>query len=79
MAPHPGVAQLVERVVWDHEAAGSKPVTRTKKEGPIQADPLFLMGMPSEPAASCISMPPRESGCWIFLFLLKKTADATAG
>ena len=24
----PGVAQLVERVVWDHEAAGSNPVTR---------------------------------------------------
>ena len=21
---------MVERVVWDHEAAGSKPVTRTK-------------------------------------------------
>ena len=28
---YPGVAQMVERVVWDHEAAGSKPVTRTKK------------------------------------------------
>ena len=27
---YPGVAQMVERVVWDHEAAGSKPVTRTK-------------------------------------------------
>ena len=27
----PGVAQMVERVVWDHEAAGSKPVTRTMK------------------------------------------------
>ena len=26
----PGVAQMVERVVWDHEAAGSRPVTRTK-------------------------------------------------
>ena len=25
-----GVAQLVERVVWDHQAAGSIPVTRTK-------------------------------------------------
>lgn len=24
-----GVAQLVERVVWDHQAAGSNPVTRT--------------------------------------------------
>ena len=26
---HPGLAQLVERVVWDHEAAGSSPVTWT--------------------------------------------------
>ena len=25
----PGVAQLVARVVWDHQAAGSIPVTRT--------------------------------------------------
>ena len=25
----PGVAQLVARVVWDHDAAGSNPVTRT--------------------------------------------------
>ena len=24
-----GVAQLVERVVWDHQAAGSSPVTPT--------------------------------------------------
>ena len=27
----PGVAQLVARVVWDHQAAGSNPVTRTTK------------------------------------------------
>ena len=26
------MAQLVARVVWDHEAAGSKPVTSTKKK-----------------------------------------------
>ena len=26
---YPGVAQLVERVIWDHEAAGSRPVTWT--------------------------------------------------
>ena len=26
-----GVAQLVERVVWDHQAAGSSPVTPTRK------------------------------------------------
>ena len=25
-----GVAQLVERVVWDHQAAGSSPVTPTR-------------------------------------------------
>ena len=31
----PGVAQMVERVVWDHEAAGSKPVTRTRKPAEI--------------------------------------------
>ena len=29
MASFPGVAQLVARVVWDHQAAGSNPVTRT--------------------------------------------------
>ena len=28
---YPGVAQLVARVIWDHEAAGSNPVTRTIK------------------------------------------------
>ncbi len=27
---YPGVAQLGARVVWDHQAAGSIPVTRTK-------------------------------------------------
>ena len=25
---YPGVAQLVARVLWEHEAAGSSPVTR---------------------------------------------------
>ena len=29
----PGVAQLVARVVWDHQAAGSNPVTRTRISG----------------------------------------------
>lgn len=28
---YPGVAQLVARVVWDHQAAGSNPVTRTMR------------------------------------------------
>lgn len=26
----PGVAQLAERLLWEQEAAGSRPVTRTK-------------------------------------------------
>ena len=26
---HLGVAQLVARVIWDHEAAGSRPATET--------------------------------------------------
>lgn len=25
----PGIAQLAERVIWDHEAVGSSPTTRT--------------------------------------------------
>ena len=28
---HPGVAQLEARMVWDHEAVGSNPTTRTSK------------------------------------------------
>ena len=27
---HPGVAQLVARLLWEQDAAGSNPVTRTK-------------------------------------------------
>ena len=30
-APYRGVAQLIERVVWDHEAAGLSPVTPTRR------------------------------------------------
>ena len=33
---YPGVAQLVARVVWDHQAAGSNPVTRTSVEMPLK-------------------------------------------
>ena len=41
----PGVAQLVARVVWDHQAAGSNPVTRTKYKGdPAGASLAFGMG-----------------------------------
>ena len=40
----PGVAQLVARVVWDHQAAGSNPVTRTRNKGdPAGGPPLFLV------------------------------------
>ena len=31
---HPGVAQLVARMVRDHEAVGSNPATRTKEKVP---------------------------------------------
>ena len=40
---YPGVAQMVERVVWDHEAAGSRPVTRTKNRVGCQPFPVFTM------------------------------------
>ena len=30
----PGVAQLVARVLWEHDAAGSNPVTRTTTNDP---------------------------------------------
>ena len=38
---YPGVAQLVARVVWDHQAAGSNPVTRTSK---APEPPVVLRG-----------------------------------
>ena len=31
---YPGVAQLVARLIWDQEAAGSSPVTRTILKAP---------------------------------------------
>lgn len=40
-----GVAQLVERVVWDHQAAGSSPVTPTRLSlEPIRAPGFFYLG-----------------------------------
>ena len=30
LTAHPGVAQLVARLLWEQDAAGSNPVTRTK-------------------------------------------------
>ena len=43
---HPGVAQLVARMVRDHEAVGSNPATRTNEE---TAEPQWFCGF------SCIS------------------------
>ncbi len=36
MNTDPGVAQLVARMVWDHDAGGSNPSTRTQREAPRQ-------------------------------------------
>ena len=38
-----GVAQLGARVVWDHEAAGSIPVTSTKKQRQFSTRGLLLL------------------------------------
>ena len=39
-----GVAQLVARLVWDQDAAGSSPVTSTKREGnPFGLPFLFIV------------------------------------
>ena len=46
---HPGVAQLVARMVRDHEAVGSNPATRTMRsvligsEYPTKGTPHFLL------------------------------------
>ena len=34
---YPGVAQLVARLLWEQDAAGSNPVTRTSSETPLMA------------------------------------------
>ena len=39
----PGVAQLVARLLWEQDAAGSNPVTRTKKEeSPLGGSSFFI-------------------------------------
>ncbi len=38
-----GVAQLVARVLWEHDAAGSNPVTPTKKALGNQSQSLFFV------------------------------------
>ena len=35
---YPGLAQLIERVVWDHQAWGLNPQSRTKKKRSILID-----------------------------------------
>ena len=42
-----GVAQLVARLLWEQDAAGSSPVTSTKKDGFLNR--LFLMPKGSKP------------------------------
>ena len=55
---YPGVAQLVARVVWDHQAAGSRPVTSTKNPSTLSADFLFKpIGLAYHHALACISLP----------------------
>lgn len=39
----PGVAQLVARVLWEHDAAGSNPVTRTIEKAVDFCRRLFAM------------------------------------
>ena len=41
---HPGVAQLVARMVRDHEAVGSNPATRTKNRQNLVILAVFLIG-----------------------------------
>lgn len=41
--PYPGIAQLVARVVWDHQAGGSSPSTRTKNSSASVGVLLFLL------------------------------------
>ena len=43
-AAYPGVAQLAARVVWDHQAAGSNPVTRTAKKDTPKGVSFFAGG-----------------------------------
>ena len=44
---YPGVAQLVARVVWDHQAAGSNPVTRRlQRESPSRGQSCLKLRIP---------------------------------
>ena len=55
---YPGVAQLVERVVWDHEAAGSRPVTRTTSEqSPLCSDVFLCLWQKKTSSARSLAPP----------------------
>ena len=51
-AAYPGVAQLVARVLWEHQAAGSNPVTRTIGRLHGQAPDLISAPWTNGPACS---------------------------
>ena len=58
-----GVAQLVERVVWDHEVAGSIPVTSTIKKTleAVKLQGLFVYIRPYTPILDYLQLSLRTS------------------
>ena len=55
---YPGVAQLVARVLWEHQAAGSNPVTRTKNtlSALIRREGVFCYGKNAENVTESIAV-----------------------
>ena len=50
---YPGVAQLVARLLWEQDAAGSNPVTRTTAKKTVHWDGLFAVLVGFAPVAFC--------------------------
>ena len=50
---YPGVAQLVARLLWEQDAAGSNPVTRTTAKKPSFGTAFFAVLVGFSPAISC--------------------------
>ena len=58
-----GVAQLVARVVWDHQAAGSNPVTRTSSsQASYRLRRAFLSSSRTHFAAPRFQTEPADAG-----------------